>query len=413
MSEKFVPMYDLESLTEPQRTEYLKAVCLHMGVPDNLGLVSLTQLDDGEGPSRLVAYVKRGATEIVRDRLQINVTNLTHQMVGGSIVFTATATSHAGHQEISTGSKYIDGLTGAPLDDAIMTAQTRALRRVTLQFIGAGVLDESEINQRKTVHISVYATGVPLPPTVQPFVAPNDAPGKDITPKEIAVEMERQDLRVEAKDATDSKQIEFEAEQAKLRADFVAQMNKTSKAETRIDLIPVAKVSEPIPEDSMVAARIPKTRKPRGPNKSKVDLGLSEPVPTKPEADADHAPTTATAVEQSATAMTPVPQAETAQAAPPPVRVPPKLTPDQVKPFRSRLFHLVNDYLEPHGLKPIEGMGNADKMRSFAQIMFPEIANMNQLDEKQWESYLSNLENKVKEIGPVETVRYLEESIGL
>jgi hypothetical protein len=64
-------------------------------------------------------------------------------------------------------------------------------------------------------------------------------------------------------------------------------------------------------------------------------------------------------------------------------------------------------------LKPIEGMGNADKMRSFAQIMFPEIANMNQLDESQWEKYLSNLENKVKEIGPAETVRYLEESIGL
>jgi len=408
----FSPIYDLESLTESQRQEYVKAVCQHMGVPDNIGLVSLTQLDDGEGPSRLVAYAKRGATEIVRSKLQINITNLTHQMVGGSIVFTATAIAVDGHQEISTGSKYVDGLTGHDLDDAIMTAQTRALRRVTLQFIGAGVLDESEINQRKTVHISVHATGVPLPPTVQPFVAPNDAPGKDITPEpsmpDLAANHAIGELVQEM--VIDPKQVEFEAEQAKLRADFVKQMNEKAKTENPIGLVPAAAAKnypDVIPEDSMIAARKPKTRKPRAPNKPKVDLGPSEPV-IQPVSPAQSTPPTpvAPAVPEP---LKPV----TEPVAPPIVRVPPKLTPDQVKPFRSRLFHLVNDYLEPHGLKPIEGMGNADKMRSFAQIMFPEIANMNQLDESQWEKYLSNLENKVKEIGPAETVRYLEESIGL
>jgi hypothetical protein len=400
MPEKFIPLYDLESLTEPQRQEYLKAVCLHMGVPDNIGLVSLTQLDDGEGPSRLVAYVKRGATEIVRSKLQINVTNLTHQMVGGSIVFTATAIAVDGHQEIATGSKYIDGLTGAPLDDAIMTASTRALRRATLQFIGAGVLDESEINQRKTIH----AIAAPSVPTPQPTVQPSATPGKDITPpKEIVPEPVL---------VIDPKQVEFEADQAKLRADFIKQMNEKAKTENPIGLVPAVAKNEPdvIPEDSMIAARKPKTRKTRAPNK-KVDLGPSEPVPTKSVA-VNPAP-----AEQAVLIPAPATSAEPAKVeaplVPPPVRVPPKLSPDQVKPFRSRLFHLVNDYLEPHGLKPIEGMGNADKMRSFAQIMFPEIANMNQLDEAQWEKYLSTLENKVKSDGPAATVAFLEESIGL
>jgi hypothetical protein len=208
----------------------------------------------------------------------------------------------------------------------------------------------------------------------------------------------------------DPKQVEFEAEQAKLRADFVKQMNEKVKTENPIGLVPAAAAKnypDVIPEDSMIAARKPKTRKPRAPNKPKVDLGPSEPV-IQPVSPAQSTPPTpvAPAVPEP---LKPV----TEPVAPPIVRVPPKLTPDQVKPFRSRLFHLVNDYLEPHGLKPIEGMGNADKMRSFAQIMFPEIANMNQLDESQWEKYLSNLENKVKEIGPAETVRYLEESIGL
>src|ERR1035437_3274919 len=252
MPEKFIPLYDLESLTEPQRQEYLKAVCLHMGVPDNIGLVSLTQLDDGEGPSRLVAYVKRGATEIVRSKLQINVTNLTHQMVGGSIVFTATAIAVDGHQEIATGSKYIDGLTGAPLDDAIMTASTRALRRATLQFIGAGVLDESEINQRKTIH-AIAAPSVPPP---QPTVQPSTGPGKDVTPEPSVPNLAANHAIGELSQGI-AKQVEFESEQAKLRADFVKQMNEKAK--------PTVELHDLSPK---------KTRKTRARNK-KVDLGPS------------------------------------------------------------------------------------------------------------------------------------------
>ena len=178
MSESFIPMYDLESLTEPQRQEYLKAVCKHMGVPDNLNLVALTFVDDSDGPQRLVAYAKRGATENVRNNLKINIESLTSQMIGGSIVFTATAKSSTlSRQEVATGSKFVGDLQGTQLDDAIMTASTRALRRVTLQFVGAGVLDESEVTQRKVVHV----TSAPLVSTPQPSVAPSSEPGKDIT----------------------------------------------------------------------------------------------------------------------------------------------------------------------------------------------------------------------------------------
>jgi len=47
-----------------------------------------------------------------------------------------------------------------------------------------------------------------------------------------------------------------------------------------------------------------------------------------------------------------------------------------------------------------------------AQLMFPEIDNMNQLDEKQWERFLSTIENKIKTDGPKAAVQYIEESIG-
>ena len=73
----------------------------------------------------------------------------------------------------------------------------------------------------------------------------------------------------------------------------------------------------------------------------------------------------------------------------------------------------MNDYLEPHGFAPKEGMGNADKMRALAQVMFPDVSNMNQLNESQWEKYLSTLESKVNTEGPAATIKYIEETIGL
>jgi len=401
MAENFIPMYDLESLNEAQRQDYVKAICKHLGVPDNLNLIALTYVDDAEGPSRLVAYAKRGATENVRNGLQINIESLTHQMIGGSIVFTAVAKSDkTGRREIATGSKWIEGLQGTQLDDAIMTAQTRALRRVTLQFIGAGVLDESEVNQRKVVHV----TSVPAVFPPQSTVSPASGPGKDVTPHidplpspEIFVEAIKATIedtaKLKAEISTWKSQEEFEAHQAKLRADAIAQLNKTATPEPS---------SEPLK----------KTRKPRGPNKKKVvDLGPSEP-PVKTDIKPDIAapiaaptPAPAPVVEQ--------PKADIKPDIAPPVRVAPKLSPDTVKPFRQRLFRVVNDYLEPNGFAPKEGMGNADKMRAFATLMFPEVTNMNQLDEVQWEKYLSILENKIKTEGPAATVKYIEESIGI
>src|SRR5260370_13049788 len=85
----FVPLYDLESLNENQRQDYVRNVCLHMGVPPELNLVMLTYLDENDGPRRLVAYANRVATEIIRNNRGLNVTELTSKRIGGSVVFTA------------------------------------------------------------------------------------------------------------------------------------------------------------------------------------------------------------------------------------------------------------------------------------------------------------------------------------
>ena len=158
-----------------------------------------------------------------------------------------------------------------------------------------------------------------------------------------------------------------------------------------------------------------KPRKPRGPNKPKVvDMGPSEPVIT-PQKDisvliAPQAPSIVVIPEPVA-----VPEPSQPVSAPVAPATPgkPRLSPEQVKPFRQRLFKVVNDHLEPNGFTPKEGMGNADKLRAFANILFPEVTNLNELTVEQWEKYLTTLENKIKTEGAKATITYIEDAIGV
>jgi len=385
---KFIPVYDLESMNEEQRQQYVRNVCEHMGVPPELNLVMLTYLDEQDGPRRLVAYAKRGATEIIRNNRSINVTELTSKEIGGSIVFTATGKDATGRQEMSTGSRYIKDLVGRELDDAIMTAQTRATRRMTLQFVGAGVLDESEVNPSQAI---VFKNTTPISIAPQPSVKPNDAPGVDVTQKGTPVP----ETVTVAPEVPEETQEEFAARQEQLRKDAIAQLNAKFLAENP-------------PTDAPK-----KTRKPRGPNKPKVDLG-----PSAPPADikADTLPP-ATPVTPAPTLVLTAPVVDIKPdikpvPAPPPSKS--KLSLEQVKPFRQRLFRLVNDQLEAAGgFAPKEGMGNAAKMKAFATIMFSDVSDMNELSAEQWEKYLSTLENKIKSEGPAATVKYIEDAIGV
>jgi hypothetical protein len=399
----FIPLYDVESLNEQQRQDYIKNVCNHMGVPPELNLVMLTYLDENEGPRRLVAYAKRGATEIIRNNRGIHVTDLRQERIGGSVVWTATGKDNTGRQEMSSGAKYIDGLIGKDLDDAIMTAQTRACRRMTLQFVGAGVLDESEVNPAKAIQLKETSlSGMTAAP--QPTVQPSNEPGKDITligPSQDAATQAQVAAVVVIREAEAStSQEDFSKRMEALRADAIAQLNaKAAPVEAE--------------------APVRKPRKPRGPNKPKVDMGPSEP-PTTVSNPALIAPILPVNTTQTMTAPTagisPVLLIAASSLLVPPLTAPvslkPRLSPEQVKPYRQRQFKFVNE-LEMNGFIPKEGMGNQDKLRAFAGIMFPEVTNFNELTIDQWEKYLTAIETKLTTVGPKETIKYIEDAIGI
>ena len=177
--------HDLSKLSAEELTQYLRDVSEFIGLDPDLNGLDTIWMDNENGPGRsLVVYARRGTAEILRESNEIQVSSLTHEKVSDSIVFTAIGKSGTGRQEIATGSKSISGLTGKALDNAIMTASTRALRRLTMQFTKLGILDESEIeavhNTAPNPAAGVELAGSPVVIPPAPAVV-NNAPGKDVT----------------------------------------------------------------------------------------------------------------------------------------------------------------------------------------------------------------------------------------
>ncbi len=178
--------HDLSKLSAEELTQYLRDVSEFIGLDPDLNGLDTIYMDNEHGPGRsLVVYARRGTAEILRENQGINVSSLTHEQVSGSIVFTATGKNKDGRQEIATGSKSIAGLVGKVLDNAIKSASTQALRRLTMQFTKLGILDESEIEavQGSTVNPAASAALAGSPVVIPPVpTVVNNAPGKDVTP---------------------------------------------------------------------------------------------------------------------------------------------------------------------------------------------------------------------------------------
>jgi hypothetical protein len=138
-------------------------------------------MPDDRGTNKLVAYARKGTTDILRGIHGIDVTSLVKDDGPGYVAFTATGKNQEGRQEIAMGAHSVQGLLGERHAYAVMTAQTRALRRLTLQFVGGGLLDSSEVSDQinnNAASKAQLASPVVIPP---PQVPVTSAPGRDIT----------------------------------------------------------------------------------------------------------------------------------------------------------------------------------------------------------------------------------------
>lgn len=158
--EKVIIGNDLSGLSPVERVQYVKSIC------STLGLNPITkpiQLVNFQG--KQIPYFTKDATEQLRKINKVSISKIEPKMMdGGVYVVTAYAQTPDGRQDSSTGVISVAGLKGDALSNAMMKAETKSKRRVTLSICGLGFIDECEVESipgARKVDISPPLTEVP------------------------------------------------------------------------------------------------------------------------------------------------------------------------------------------------------------------------------------------------------------
>ena len=157
---------DLGKLSPAQRVTYYGKVC------DTLGLNPLTRpFEYLILNNKLTLYARREATEQLRHLHHVSLTIAAREVVEDTYIVTARAVLPDGRTDESIGAKSIANLKGEARANAMMTAETKAKRRVTLSICGLGLLDETEV-----ADIPAQAQHIPRPPKPLPRPEPEPPP---------------------------------------------------------------------------------------------------------------------------------------------------------------------------------------------------------------------------------------------
>ena len=144
--QKLVLDGDISQMTKEQRVSYYQQFC------NSLGLNPLTQpfqIIKFQGKERL--YATKDCTEQLRKIHGVSITEITSNKIEDVYIVTAKAQDKNGKIDTSTGAVTITNLKGDALANALMKAETKAKRRVTLSICGLGILDESETDTIKDI----------------------------------------------------------------------------------------------------------------------------------------------------------------------------------------------------------------------------------------------------------------------
>lgn len=148
---------DLAKLTPEQRLSYYNQVCSSLGLNPMTKPFAYITLN-----GKLTLYALKDATEQLRKIHGVSITEVTSTQVGDVFVVTAKAADRSGRTDCATGAVGIANLKGEALANALMKAETKSKRRVTLSICGLGMLDETE------------AESIPQPLTVTAPKAPRN-----------------------------------------------------------------------------------------------------------------------------------------------------------------------------------------------------------------------------------------------
>jgi hypothetical protein len=161
---------DLSGLRPDEQIIYYKATCERLGLDPLSKPFELLKLN-----GKQILYATKACTDQLRVKHGVSVTDLVPQAVGDIYIVTAKGQNAQGRTDAATGAVTIAGLKGDALANAMMKAETKAKRRLTLSLCGLGMIDESEIETipgASTETLALPGNGGPKAPgTVDPHPA--------------------------------------------------------------------------------------------------------------------------------------------------------------------------------------------------------------------------------------------------
>ena len=156
---------NLEKLTPAQRLDLYTSTCKSLGLNPLTKPFAYIRLN-----GKLTLYALKETTDQLRKIHGISIKITAKEMFEESYVVTAVASDANGRTDESTGAVPLTGLRGDAHANALMKAETKAKRRVTLSFAGLGMLDETETDtivdaQSNVVNIETGEFIEPVQPT--------------------------------------------------------------------------------------------------------------------------------------------------------------------------------------------------------------------------------------------------------
>lgn len=159
--EQVVMQGDLSKLDPAQRVLYYNKVC------ESVGLNPLTRpFDYISLNGKLTLYAKKDCTEQLRKINGISIAKMETTVIDDLYIVKAVAVDKNGRTDEATGAVVFGHLKGEAKANAIMKAETKAKRRVTLSICGMGWCDESEIDSipnAKTAEVDLTTGEIKTP----------------------------------------------------------------------------------------------------------------------------------------------------------------------------------------------------------------------------------------------------------
>ncbi|WP_212005775.1 hypothetical protein [Chitinophaga sp. HK235] len=132
---------DLSKMDPQMKVTYYKQFCERIGLDPFTQPFKLLKLNGKE-----VLYCDRSGTQQLNKKHSISHEIRGREIISDCYVVTAQAIDPTGRHTESIGAVSIIGLKGENLCNAMMKAETKAKRRATLDLLGLGILDETEVD---------------------------------------------------------------------------------------------------------------------------------------------------------------------------------------------------------------------------------------------------------------------------